>query len=61
MQPPRRSRRQQLVSTIEVAVEAARRADALPRLAGWFEALVAALRERWAEAREAAPVYPAFR
>jgi hypothetical protein len=57
---PRRSRRQQLVATIEVAAEAARRADAVPALAEWFAALVAALRERWAEARGGEPVYPAF-
>ncbi|HET7771286.1 MAG TPA: hypothetical protein VFN74_21125, partial [Chloroflexota bacterium] len=57
---PRRSRRQQLVSAIEVAAEAARRAEVFTGLGEWCAGLVVGPRERWVEAREGVGVYPAF-
>jgi aminoglycoside phosphotransferase (APT) family kinase protein len=54
-------RRVQMVSTIEVGVDAARNVDAFPELTRWLADVVDAMRDRWSEAREAPPLYPAFR
>lgn len=58
---PIRSRRRQLVAILETCLTSARRADAFAALAAWCERLTDALRERWPEAAEEAPLYPAFR
>lgn len=57
---PTRSRRRQLVAILEMCIASARRAEAFEALAAWCEHLVGALRERWPEAAEALPLYPAF-
>ena len=57
---PVRSRRRQLVAIIETGIDSARRAGAFEAFAAWCECLVDALRERWPEATEALPLYPAF-
>ncbi len=57
---PTRSRRRQLVAIVETCVASARRAGTLAALAAWCERLVGALRERWPEATEEIPLYPAF-
>ena len=57
---PVRSRRQQLVAILETCIASTRRASAFESLAAWCECLVEALRERWPEAANALPFYPAF-
>jgi len=57
---PTRSRRQQLVATLETCIASAHRAYAFEALAAWCECLADALRGRWPEAAEALPLYPAF-
>lgn len=54
-------RRTQIVSTIEVAAQAAREANRFSALSDWLTDLAVAMRELWPEAREDPPVYPAFR
>ncbi|WP_433223056.1 hypothetical protein ACQP00_25120 [Dactylosporangium sp. CS-047395] len=54
-------RRAQLVQQIGVFTRLAAEAGALPRLAGWFERLAAAMAARWPDATDPAPaVFPAF-
>jgi hypothetical protein len=57
---PTRSRRRQLVAILETCIASAHRADAFEALAAWCERLTDALRERWPEAVEELPLYPAF-
>ena len=57
---PTRSRRGQLVATLETCRASLRRADAFGALAGWFDRLEDALRGRWPEAAEPHPLFPAF-
>ena len=57
---PTRSRRRQLVATVETCVASARRAGTLDALAAWCERLAGALRARWPEAAEGLPLYRAF-
>ena len=57
---PTRSRRRQLVSILETCIASAHRADAFKALTAWCERLTDALRERWPEAAEELPLYPAF-
>ena len=57
---PTRSRRRQLVATLETCLAPAHRTGAFAALADWFECLADALRGRWPEAAEALPLYPAF-
>ena len=61
-QPPDAAfrRRTQIVATIEVAITAARHDGRFPTLCAWLDALSAAMRRRWPQARQTAPVYPAF-
>ena len=58
---PTRSRRRQLVSIIETWISLASRANALGALSTWCERITGALRDRWPEAREELPFYPAFK
>lgn len=58
--PPARSRRGQLVATLETCRASLRRADAFGALADWFGRLEDLLRERWPEASEPLPLFPAF-
>jgi len=58
--PPNRSRRRQLVAILETCIAFARRADGFKALTTWCERLTGTLRERWPEAHEALPIYPAF-
>jgi hypothetical protein len=58
---PTRSRRQQLVATVETCIASAQRAGTLENLAAWLESLVGALRARWPEAAEELPLYPVFK
>ncbi len=58
---PTRSRRRQLAAILETCLASARRADAFATLTSWLERLTDSLRERWPEATEALPLYPAFR
>jgi hypothetical protein len=58
--PPVRSRRRQLVSTMEAGVAAARRAGVLAAWAGWCDGMLEVLDHRWPETREARERYPAF-
>ena len=55
------SRRGQLLDTLQVAVDAAGRAGALPRLAAWFGGAIRVLRDRWPGLPPAQAVYPAYR
>jgi hypothetical protein len=57
---PTRSRRRQLVAILETCIASAHRARTFEAFAAWCECLVDALRERWPEAAEAIPCYPAF-
>ena len=57
---PTRSRRRQLVATLETFMASAQCAHTFEALAAWCECLVAALRVRWPEAAEELPLYPAF-
>ena len=57
---PTRSRRRQLVSTLETCIASAHRACAFEALTAWCECLVDTLRSRWPEAAEELPLYPAF-
>jgi len=53
-------RRVQIVSTVEVTLDALARAALFPTLGSWLSDLADAMRERWDEARRPAPLYPAF-
>jgi hypothetical protein len=55
------SRRGQLLDTLQVAVDAAEQAGALPRLAAWFAGMIRLLRDRWPGLPPAQAVYPAYR
>ncbi len=57
---PTRSRRRQLVAILETCIASARRAGAFEAFAAWCECLTDALHERWPEAAEHLPLYPAF-
>jgi len=57
---PARSRRRQLVAILETCVVSAHHAGAFEAFAVWCESLATALRERWHEAAEERPLYPAF-
>jgi hypothetical protein len=57
---PTRSRRRQLAAILETCIASARGAGALAALATWCERVAGALRERWPEAMEELPLYPAF-
>jgi hypothetical protein len=57
---PIRSRRQQLVSILETCIDSIHRADTFESFGAWCERLADALRERWPEAAETLPLYPAF-
>ncbi|MDQ4048875.1 MAG: aminoglycoside phosphotransferase family protein [Actinomycetota bacterium] len=55
-----RRRRVQIVSTLEVAIDAATRTAMFPELVSWFADLVEDMRRRWQEAALRPPVFPAF-
>jgi len=57
---PTRSRRGQLVATIETFTASARRAGTLEALTNWCADMAGALRARWPEGAEERPLYPAF-
>lgn len=57
---PTRSRRRQMVAILQTCIASARRAGAFEALAAWCEDLTEALQERWPEAAEELPLYPAF-
>jgi hypothetical protein len=57
---PTRSRRRQLVAILETCITSADRAGTFEALAVWCADLLDALRERWSEANEELPLYPAF-
>lgn len=54
-------RRVQIASTIEVTIETCAAAEEYPSLIAWLALLLDAIRERWAEASQPPPVFPAFR
>ena len=58
---PARSRRRQLVAIVETWIGLAGRANSLCALATWCESVTGALRDRWPEASEEFPFYPAFK
>jgi hypothetical protein len=51
----------QIVSTLEVAIEAATRTAMFPELVSWFADLVEDMRRRWPETALPPPSFPAFR
>ncbi|MDQ4048347.1 MAG: hypothetical protein M3131_03060, partial [Actinomycetota bacterium] len=55
-----RRRRVQIVSTLEVAIDAATQTAMFPELVSWFADLVEDMRRRWQEAALPTPVFPAF-
>jgi len=58
---PTRSRRRQLVATLETCRASLRRAGAFGALADWCGRLEDVLRGRWPEAAGVLPLFPAFR
>lgn len=54
-------RRLQIASTLDVTVAACSLVDEFPVLVNWLQQLLEAMRERWPEARERPPLFPAFR
>lgn len=54
------SRRGQLLSTIEAAVNVARRAGSCPQLANWLADMSDTLETRWSKAPMIRPFFPAF-
>ncbi len=57
---PTRSRRRQLVAILETCIASTHSARTFEALAAWCACLANALRERWPEAAEVLPLYPAF-
>lgn len=57
---PTRSRRRQMVAILETCLTSLHRARTFEALAAWCECLADALYERWPEAAEERPLYPAF-
>lgn len=54
-------RRVQIASTIEVAIDACVQVGTFPALVGWLARLLDAIRDRWTEANQPSPIFPAFR